>query len=532
MNDFVDRLLKAPGPRLRPLAPNVFDPGAPRLPGGDREPFGYEPEAEESEEAEEAVRAPALGSGARTARPVEEGVVAAGRVAYDVAPVDGAGPVGNGDKNGDGVVLAETVRVAARWITEAGDRVRPNGGDTGGSPRPYQGASADAIESVEAVEATSAVAAEASHVVGLGTTSTVGADTAPADAESAPTVGGPEKSRQRGRGKGRRKDGRPAGVSPRPDASPQPTAHAASPAATGRVDRREERAGAPSAAGAQETASAREPQPSADGPAVDSRIPLPPAEPVSGRRLTAAVRSADVGEHEVPGAARGVQARDGLRAPSRNTSADAPPVRPHDGPRRPADVGLRAVAPTAQERQGTFPAGLPRVPAKADGVSEDPRGGPGAPVRRQPGSHREDHGGPVRRSAAAPPPAPPDAAHARPVRIDGSHVDFVYAEAEGVTAPPPLSPAHAAQRLPSPPAVAPSQPPPPAADAAPTPYVRASQPATRRAAEPPPPAPVVRVTIDHLVVRTAPPRAVDQEPAAHPVPLLDLEEYLRTRRRA
>ncbi|MGW5673513.1 hypothetical protein ACWEV4_00180 [Streptomyces sp. NPDC003860] len=107
----------------------------------------------------------------------------------------------------------------------------------------------------------------------------------------------------------------------------------------------------------------------------------------------------------------------------------------------------------------------------------------------------------------------------------------MYAEAEGVTASPPLSPAHAAQRLPSPPAVDPSQPPSPAPDTAPTPYVRASQPATRRAAEPPP-APVVRVTIDHLVVRTAPPRAVDQEPAAHPVPLLDLEEYLRTRRRA
>ncbi|GGT55915.1 hypothetical protein GCM10010207_64970 [Streptomyces atratus] len=34
MSDFVERLLGGPGPRLRPLAPNVFDPGVTRLPGG------------------------------------------------------------------------------------------------------------------------------------------------------------------------------------------------------------------------------------------------------------------------------------------------------------------------------------------------------------------------------------------------------------------------------------------------------------------------------------------------------------------
>ncbi len=38
MTDFVDRLLGAPGPWLRPLAPQVFDPSAPHLPGGDDAP--------------------------------------------------------------------------------------------------------------------------------------------------------------------------------------------------------------------------------------------------------------------------------------------------------------------------------------------------------------------------------------------------------------------------------------------------------------------------------------------------------------
>jgi hypothetical protein len=42
MSDFVARLLGAPGPWLRPLAPNVFDPAAPRLPGGQQVDDGWE----------------------------------------------------------------------------------------------------------------------------------------------------------------------------------------------------------------------------------------------------------------------------------------------------------------------------------------------------------------------------------------------------------------------------------------------------------------------------------------------------------
>lgn len=45
MSDFVERLLGGPGPRLRPLAPNVFDPGVTRLPGG-RSP-AYAPAVQE-----------------------------------------------------------------------------------------------------------------------------------------------------------------------------------------------------------------------------------------------------------------------------------------------------------------------------------------------------------------------------------------------------------------------------------------------------------------------------------------------------
>ncbi|MEU5977585.1 hypothetical protein [Streptomyces sp. NPDC047315] len=152
---------------------------------------------------------------------------------------------------------------------------------------------------------------------------------------------------------------------------------------------------------------------------------------------------------------------------------------------------------------------------------------PDASVTQQPESHRDD---PAPGSAAAPPPVPPDAPRARPVHIDGVHidgtrVDVVHAEAPGPNAQPAPSHSHS----PSPARAAPFLPP-PAADAAssggsaPTPRVRA--------AEPPPSSPVVRVTIDHLVVRSAPPRAVDEQPAARPAPLLDLAEYLRTRGRA
>lgn len=70
MNDFVDRLLGTPTPRLRPLAPNMFDPGAPRLPGG--ESPAYEPVVQEE------VLAPLPGVGAE-------------EFPYDPSPIEGKG---------------------------------------------------------------------------------------------------------------------------------------------------------------------------------------------------------------------------------------------------------------------------------------------------------------------------------------------------------------------------------------------------------------------------------------------------------
>ncbi len=151
MNDFVDRVLRAPGPRLRPLAPNVFDPGAPRLPGGGRGAavFGPGVEGDAETEAEPETEAEAEAETWVSTLPSGEGVVGpvkglavtgvgelsyeaawGGGLLYDVAPGDGGGVVGGGG-GGSAEGLGTAGGADGLWV--GGEGVRPADGKSGRS---------------------------------------------------------------------------------------------------------------------------------------------------------------------------------------------------------------------------------------------------------------------------------------------------------------------------------------------------------------------------------------------------------------
>lgn len=567
MTDFVDRLLGAPGPRLRPLAPNVFDPGAPRLPLGPATKVpssarraGPAPAAPAADVAVSARHRkpegpPCTGrtrANPRTQRAHVPGATGQARISYEageflyVAPGQETGAVGQEaadprtageaietDEPDEAIEVCETAQTilktaeadgALRKTHEAPDAVeaneigrhmagsedmRPTGGDIGRGVRPAEH------------KKTSPVDAEATRTA-------VPQRPPRADAQATPRADGKE-SRSEDEKEGSclvSGKGVPlTGTDPWPSASSQRTSDAGSCAQARGVGHRQG-GDAPPEAAVFEAPRAQESQPSATTPAIGHR-----AVPVGSR------------------------AENSHRSPT----ADEPPVRRRSRPERPAAVRTRATA-SAPHVQDPLRPDPPLFPTEAGAAPQShavsPHG-PGTPVRG-PGVRRENFGVSIQKSSASPPRTAADAGNdqaqsaASPARTavpEGLPVSprpslspsRTPAQPSLSRAPSPSQPSQPSQPSASRPSSADALPQPPPVRAewalAPAPHIRTASLATTRTGSAPPPATehpahrtVVRVTIDQLVVRAAPPRPGDDHPTApHRKPRLTLEEYLGRR---
>lgn len=480
MTDFVARLLRQPGPRLRPLPPHVFDPAAPRL-RGDRTPRER--------------RRPGTAAAPTTTAP-------------DPGPAAAARHSATGSlrqrEHAPSVAAGEGRAAAARTTDGGGDPLAACPRTAGRRGR------ADATPAGPGADA-STTTGETSQALDHGRTA----------------------ARRGGEGRGRAVNAPPRDGGPADSGSPAPPSAAAVHPPVGQGVTRPVRPSNDSAAGRlgrrpdgrghgveRDARTGSQGRPAAGDPVEDSAAPeavvapvLPAVAPSAPARPDSAPFAATASSSTFPavgrtGADNEASAGTGSRRPARAAHADhetpdtdRPPVTPA------GTAGLPGGGTTPPTPADLRPGGRsPHAATPASGDGGFPGRGPASAAHRP--------------TATEPPPAPRrPAATLEPATLSGRPLVPPEAGAASLRPRSPALPAWPAPTLPGPAEV------PPPTDAPPS----VARPVAERALDSSAPGTVVRITIDRLDVRTiAPPSA--ERPGPRRLPRLSLDAYLSGRR--